>query len=133
MRSLSTLTIASMAALALGSLAAHAQSGSSVQCGIESWSTEKMTYVSLPCGDGPEGNARKAVAEEPVAVGPAAYCAALVQRYDRLLARDSRLGGPSLSLETRAGAEKCRAGDASGIAPLEKALRDARIDLPRHS
>ena len=131
MRSLSTLTIASIAAVTLGSIAGHAQTAPSAKCGVETWSTDKMTYVSTPCGD--ESEVQKVKGEEPVATGTGAYCAALVQRYDRLLARDSRFGGPPLSLETRAAAEKCRAGDASGIAPLEKALRDARIDLPKHT
>lgn len=131
MRSLSTVTIASIAAMTLGSIAGHAQTPPSAQCGVETWSTDKMTYVSTPCSDGAE--TQKVKAEEPVAAGSGAYCKALIQRYDQYLARDSRFGGPPLSLETRAAAEKCRAGDTSGIAPLEKALRDARIDLPKHS
>lgn len=130
MRSLSTVTIASIAAMTLGSIAGHAQTAPSAQCGVETWSTDKMTYVSIPCADA--ADSRKVKAEESVASGTGAYCAALIQRYDQYLARDSRLGGPPLSLETRAAAEKCRAGDTSGIAPLEKALRDARIDLPKH-
>ena len=131
MRTLSKLTIVSFAALTLGVAAAHAQSPTAAKCGVETWSTDKMTYVSTPCDD-QEKPAVKANAE-PAATGTAGYCAALLRKYDQLLNRDSRLGAPPVSLDARAGAEKCRAGDASGIAPLEKALQDARIELPKRS
>jgi hypothetical protein len=132
MRSLATLTVTTVATLVLGSFAGHAQTAPSANCGVETWSTDRMAYVSTPCADG-ETAAEKAKAGEPAVSGTAAYCAALVRRYDTYLARDSRLGGPPVSLDARAAAEKCRAGDPSGIAPLEKALLDARIGLPKHS
>jgi hypothetical protein len=61
----------------------------------------------------------------------AAYCAALVAKYDQYLGQDSKRGGdqPS-SLAAKQGVEKCRAGDTSGIAAIEKALKDAKFDLP---
>jgi hypothetical protein len=65
--------------------------------------------------------------------GDVAYCAALVKKYDQYLNKDSRQGIQPQSLDSRNAAEKCKAGDASGIAPLEKALKDAKIDLPPRS
>ncbi len=81
MRSLSTVTITSIAAMTLRSIAGHAQTAPSAQCGVETWSTDKMTYVSTPCADG-ETTVEKAKAGEPAVSGTAAYCAALVKRYD---------------------------------------------------
>ena len=42
----------------------------------------------------------------------------------------SKGGQQPQSLDTRVAVEKCKAGDTSGIAGVEKALKDARIDLP---
>ncbi|MCA0302611.1 MAG: hypothetical protein LCH95_09395 [Proteobacteria bacterium] len=60
----------------------------------------------------------------------ASYCTALVQKYEQYLDMGSKRGRQPQSLESRAAADKCRAGDASGIPGLEKALLDAKIDLP---
>lgn len=133
MHTLAVRTIVTLATLTLAATASHAQSTSPAKCGIETWSTEKMSYVSTPCADGQETPARSSRGAEPALSGNAAYCAALISRYDRYLNRDSRLGAQPIGLETRAGAEKCRVGDPDGIAPLEKALRDARIELPKRS
>lgn len=60
----------------------------------------------------------------------AAYCTALVQKYEQYLNKDTRQGIQPQSLDARAAAERCKAGDASGVPTLEKALKDAKIDLP---
>ena len=133
MRTLATRTFVTLATLTLAAAASHAQSPSAAKCGVETWSTDKMTYVSTPCADGQETSGPAARGAEPTLTGNAAYCAALVKKYDQYLNRDSRFGAQPISLDTRAGAEKCRAGDPAGIGALEKALRDARIDLPKRS
>jgi hypothetical protein len=49
MRALVNLTIVPLTALALCA-AAHAQTAQQQStCGIETWSTDKMTYVTVPC------------------------------------------------------------------------------------
>ena len=46
-----TLTLTMIALLGL-SAGAQGQTGpSSAGCGTETWSTDKMTYVGVPCGD----------------------------------------------------------------------------------
>ena len=52
-RSISTLTIIVLASLTLGT-AAHAQTTptSPANCGVETWSTDKMAYVGTPCPAG---------------------------------------------------------------------------------
>lgn len=62
----------------------------------------------------------------------ATYCAALVQKYERYLDTNAGRIQPPQSLDAKAGAEKCKAGDVSGIPAVEKALRNAKIDLPPH-
>lgn len=59
------------------------------------------------------------------------HCGALVTRYDTFLNRDGRHGGMrSTDVAANVAAEKCRAGASSDIADLERALKDARVDLP---
>ena len=58
------------------------------------------------------------------------YCAALVQKYETYLDNWGRQGLPPQSAEARVAAEKCKAGDTSGVPGLEKALQNAKIDLP---
>ncbi|MGQ3297003.1 hypothetical protein [Reyranella sp.] len=70
-----------------------------------------------------------AIAQSP----DAAYCSALAAKYDQYLDMPSKGGQQPQSLDTRVAVEKCKAGDASGIAGIEKALRDARFDLPPRS
>ena len=60
----------------------------------------------------------------------AAYCDALVQKYERHVAIGSSKSQPPQSLEAKAGVERCKAGDASGISAIEKALENAKITLP---
>jgi hypothetical protein len=60
----------------------------------------------------------------------ATYCSALVQKYEQYVDKNAgRVQQPG-SLDARAGVEKCKAGDVSGIPAIEKALRNAKIDLP---
>ena len=58
------------------------------------------------------------------------YCAALAQKYDQYLDMKTGHTQQPQSLDARAAVEKCKAGDASGIPAIEKALRNAKIDLP---
>jgi hypothetical protein len=60
----------------------------------------------------------------------AAYCAALVAKYEQYLDQDSKSGHEPQNVAAKAGVEKCKAGDASGIPAIEKALKDAKFDLP---
>ncbi len=60
----------------------------------------------------------------------AAYCDAVVQKYDRYIAGGSAKSRPTVGLETRHAVEQCKAGDFSGIAAIEKALENAKISLP---
>lgn len=62
--------------------------------------------------------------------GDAAYCRALVARYEHYLGAGQRYGAQPQSLKSRAALAECQAGDASGIPGLEQALHNARIDLP---
>ena len=59
----------------------------------------------------------------------AAYCNALVQKYERHLVGESK-NRPPQGLEARQAAEQCKAGNTSGIPALEKALGAAKIPLP---
>jgi len=60
----------------------------------------------------------------------ATYCAALVSKYEAFLNQSQKRGEAPQGLAARAGVEKCKAGDASGIPDIEKALKDAKLDLP---
>ena len=48
-RPLLTLVSVSLSALFAGTLPALAQSSSGSSCGTETWSTDKMAYVGVPC------------------------------------------------------------------------------------
>ena len=53
MRSLTKLAIVALAGMTLGAAAAYAQTTPSPSnCGIETWSTDKQTYVTVPCTGG---------------------------------------------------------------------------------
>lgn len=61
----------------------------------------------------------------------AEYCAALSDKYALLLNQGQRRSGQSMNVDAEVAVAKCRAGDtAAGIPALERALRDAKIDLP---
>ena len=68
----------------------------------------------------------------PAQADDAAYCNALVQKYERHLVGESK-NRPPASLEARQAAEQCKAGDTRGIPALEKALTNAKIPLPSRS
>lgn len=125
-----TLSLAMSTFLGL-SAAAHAQAQtSSPACGAETWSTEKMAYVGVPCSDRPAPAAQQAAAP----LTDAQYCSALVTLYDTFLNKDGRHGAMrSTDVAANVAAAKCRAGDGSGIADLERALRDAKVALPSRS
>jgi hypothetical protein len=65
--------------------------------------------------------------------GDSAYCSALSQKYQQFLDAETRGGRQPQSLDARAAIEKCKAGDMTGIPVIEKALKDAKIDLPPRS
>ena len=48
MRMLTTLTVVTFAAMTLGAVATQAQT-TQPACGVETWSTDKMAYVTTPC------------------------------------------------------------------------------------
>jgi hypothetical protein len=54
----------------------------------------------------------------------------LMHKYEQYLAMDAGRVRQALNMEARYGVEKCKAGDASGIAAIEKALINAKFDLP---
>ena len=60
----------------------------------------------------------------------AQYCKALVDKYEQYLDMSSKRGQQPQGVEARAGVEKCKAGDPSGIPDIEKALKAAQYDLP---
>jgi hypothetical protein len=60
----------------------------------------------------------------------AAYCKALVAKYEQYLGQDSKRGEQPSGLSAKDGVEKCKKGDTSGIPAIEKALKDAKFDLP---
>jgi hypothetical protein len=125
-----TLSLAVIALLGLSTVA-HGQVGSSSSgCGPETWSTDSMAYVGVPCGDAPTRAPQQAAAP----LTDAQYCGVLVTRYDTFLNKDGRHGGMlSTDVAANVAAAKCRAGDGSGIADLERALKDAKVDLPPRS
>lgn len=65
--------------------------------------------------------------------GDVAYCKALATKYERYLDQTTNKGMQSQSVESRASLEQCKAGNPTGIAGLEKALKDAGFDLPPRS
>ena len=70
-RSLSNLTIVMLATLTLGAAAGHAQTTPPSNCGVETWSTDKMTYVTVPCAGAQEQTDQTAKAPGNA---PAAKC-----------------------------------------------------------
>lgn len=62
--------------------------------------------------------------------GDAAYCKALVAKYEQYLDMSSKRGEQPQNVAAKVGVEKCKVGDAAGIPAIEKALKDAKLDLP---
>jgi len=101
---------------------------SASNCGPESWSTDKMAYVGVPCTGGQAPGVQQASAPNNLQ-----YCRELVARYDDYLNKTGKSGGmQSTNVAANVAAAKCRAGDASDVGPLEGALKDAQIALPPH-
>lgn len=63
----------------------------------------------------------------------AAYCKALATKYEKYLNQNVHRGIQSQGLEARSSFEQCKAGDPTGIAGLEKALKNAGYELPPRS
>ena len=122
-----TFSLTMIALLGLSAVAHGQTSPSSSACQPETWSTDKMAYVGVPCSD----SATPAPQQAAAPLTDVEYCGALVTRYDTFLNKDGRFGGMrSTDVAANVAAEKCRAGDSSGIADLERALKDAKVDLP---
>ncbi len=62
--------------------------------------------------------------------GDAGYCRALVAKYEAYLDQSQKRGESPQTVSSKVAVEKCKAGDPSGIPDIEKALKDAKIDLP---
>ncbi|HEX9557423.1 MAG TPA: hypothetical protein VF991_13070 [Reyranella sp.] len=62
MRSLSSLTIILLTTVTVGAAASYAQTTPPSNCGVETWSTDKMAYVTVPCAGGQEQNSQTAKA-----------------------------------------------------------------------
>jgi hypothetical protein len=60
----------------------------------------------------------------------ARYCQTLLARYDTYIAKASGHSPRRGDSAAEIAAAKCRESDPAGIPGLEKALRDARIELP---
>jgi hypothetical protein len=58
------------------------------------------------------------------------YCKALVAKYEQYLDQSSKKGQQPQGVDAQAGVAKCKAGDTTGIPAIEKALKDAKFDLP---
>lgn len=71
-RSLSKLTIIALATMTLGGAAAYAQTPAPAKCGIETWSADKMMYVTVPC-TGEDQNGQTASAPGATKCGPEAW------------------------------------------------------------
>jgi hypothetical protein len=74
MRSLTKLTVVAFAGLTLGAAAVYAQTTSQApsNCGMETWSTDKQTYVTVPCNGA--GTAAPSQAQAPDAAKNTTSC-----------------------------------------------------------
>jgi len=99
---------------------------SATNCGPETWSTDKMAYIGVPCAGGQVPGTQQAAAPTSLQ-----YCNELLARYDDYLNKPGKSGGmQSTNVAANVAAAKCRAGDASDVGTLERALTDAQIALP---
>jgi hypothetical protein len=95
-------------------------------CGPETWSTDKMAYVGVPCAGGQGPGVQQAAAPTSLQ-----YCNELIARYDDYVNKGGKSGGmQSTNVAANVAEAKCRAGDTSDVGALEKALTDAQIALP---
>ena len=51
------------------------------------------------------------------------YCRALVAKYEAFLDQSQKRGEAPQNVASKVAVEKCKAGDASGISDIEKALK----------
>jgi hypothetical protein len=58
------------------------------------------------------------------------YCQKLVNEYQTYLDQSQKRGEEPQGVDAKIGVERCKAGDVSGIPAIEKALQNAKIDLP---
>jgi hypothetical protein len=58
------------------------------------------------------------------------YCQALLTKYDTFILKASGHSPRRGDNATEVAASKCREGDPAGIPGLERALKNAKIDLP---
>ena len=63
----------------------------------------------------------------------AKYCAALSDKYATYVGGAGSGKREDQNIDARLAVDKCKAGDTSGIPALEKALKDAKLDLPPRS
>ena len=54
----------------------------------------------------------------------------MLPKYEAYLDQNRRLGRTPQGLDAKVGVEKCKTGDTAGIPAIEKALKDAKFDLP---
>ena len=95
-------------------------------CGPETWSTDKMMYVGVPCSAGQGAGVQQAAAPTSLQ-----YCRELMARYDEYVNKGGKSGGmQSTNVAANVAEAKCKAGDTSDVGALESALRDAQIALP---
>jgi hypothetical protein len=81
-----------------------------------------------------------ALATTPLSAGPAAaqggdaaYCHALTEAYQNYASgNNDRHMTFGQNADVSVAIDKCKAGDMSGIPVLEQALKNAKLDLPKH-
>ena len=66
----------------------------------------------------------------PAWADDAAYCRALIAKYQTYVIKLSGHSPNPGTADGSAAVEQCRAGNPAGIPVLEQKLRDAKIDLP---
>ena len=82
MRMLTTLTVVTLSALTLGIAASNAQTAKQETCGVETWSTDKMAYVSVPCTETQQPSGQ--VAAKPGAANSNAKCGVETWSTDKM-------------------------------------------------
>jgi hypothetical protein len=76
MRSFSKLAIVTLATMTVGAAVAYAQTATPPapsNCGVETWSTDKMAYVTVPCTGGEAAGNQTAKAPGPQNCGIETY------------------------------------------------------------
>ena len=73
MRILYGLSVVMLATSSLSVVAAYAQTKSPSACGVETWSTAQMAYVTVPCAGGQEQNSQTANTPAASKCGPESW------------------------------------------------------------